>query len=139
MRAQTSSSKRSRKPTALVIDRDADVHRFVHVCLGKEFDVHHAYFPKLAISLLERGRFTLLVASEDMDEYADASDLREKIVEYSRAKGAPVVRMSFGSADRRFTIDESEHAVGKPLSEEAFYESLSRVLNDEVSVPAYAT
>lgn len=24
--------------------RDSDVHRFVHVCLAKEFDVHYAYF-----------------------------------------------------------------------------------------------
>lgn len=138
MNAPTASPKRSRKKTALVIDRDSDVHRFVHVCLGKEFDVHHAYFPKLAASLLEKGRFTLVVSSMDMEERADGPELREAILKCSSAKGTPIIRLLPGPAGREQIADDSDHTVGRPLDEKSFYESLNRVLDTQMVMPAYA-
>lgn len=138
MKAPITSPKRSRKKTALVIDRDSDVHRFVHVCLGKEFDVHHAYFPKLAASLLEKGRFTLVVSSMDMEERADAPELREAILKCSNAKGTPVIRLLPDPTGREHTASDSDHTVGRPLNEKSFYESLNRALDTQIVVPAYA-
>lgn len=126
-----------RKPTALVIDRDADVHRFVHVCLGKQFDVHHAYFPALAISLLKRGRFTVVVASAEMEDGGQSAGLREAIRTFSDTRGAPVIRLLPGTSGFERTEAYSDYVVGKPLSAKSFGESLNQALHEEVAIPAF--
>ncbi len=131
--------KARRKPSALVIDRDADVHRFVHICLGKDFDVHHAYFPKLAVSLLQRGRFTLVVASTDMEGGVEASELGDAIRAFANTQGIPVIRLLPHAADRTLMAEPSEHVVDKPLNAKSFCASLNRALHEEVSVPAYVS
>lgn len=132
-------TKAPRKPTALVIDRDADVHRFIHVFLGKQFDVHHAYFPKLAISLLQRRRFTLVVASTDM-EYGDESpNLRDAIQAVTHSAGASVIHLLTGRSDSDHSGSSStEYVLDKPLSARAFGESLSRALPEDVAIPSFA-
>lgn len=129
--------KTPRKPTALVIDRDADVHRFVHVCLGKQFDVHHAYFPALAISLLKRGRFTVVVASSEMEDGSESSGLREAIRAFADTRGAPVIRLLPGPRGGQRRKERSDHVVDKPLNAKSFSESLNRALREEVAIPAF--
>ena len=140
MKGQVPSSSHRRKKTALVIDRDSDVHRFVHVCLGKEFDVHHAYFPKPALSLLAKGRFTLVVASMDMEGCAGEPELNEALVRCSDAQGTPVIRLQNGSADPLNAAGDSVPTLARPLNEDSFFASLNHALQIEAGAfPAYAT
>ena len=105
-------TRQSWKPRALVIDNDADLHRSIHVMLGKEYDVHHAYFPRLALSLLEKRRFNVVLTSLDMEEGDEMPELQRTIRSISEDKGIPVVGVSgicaastTGGTERRL-VDE---------------------------------
>lgn len=87
-------ASQSWKPRALVIDNDADLHRSIHVMLGKDYDVHHAYFPRLALSLLEKRRFNVVLTSLDMGEGEEMPELQRTICSVSRNKGIPIVGLS---------------------------------------------
>jgi PleD family two-component response regulator len=117
------------KPTVLVIDRDADVHRFVHAQIGKEFDVHHAYFPRLALSLLKKRRFTLVVASLDMQNRDDEVELRELIKRLARSRETSILNVNSRGADGSRKRARTDYSLCKPLNEESFAEGLRRALN----------
>ena len=116
-------------PTALVIDRDADVHRRLHVLLGKRFDVHHAYFPKLALSLLQKKKFRLIVASFDVKDASHSAQLKEVIARFSHEDGTHVVNLH-SEEEWRGEDRPSEMRHEKPTGRESFYEQLRRVLED---------
>lgn len=88
------SQKSSWKPTALVIDKDADTHRSIHVMLGKEYDVHHAYFPRLALSLLEKRSFNVVFTSTNMTGADDMLELQRTIESLSKDKGIPIISLA---------------------------------------------
>jgi DNA-binding NtrC family response regulator len=114
------------KPTALVIDRDADIHRSIHVMLGKEFDVHHAYFPRLAVSLLEKQRFNVVITSLDMTANGENPQLDHAVERISESKGIPVIGLTEeGTSDTTGNV----RCVGKPLDENVLESALRQALN----------
>lgn len=114
------------KPTALVIDNDAETHRSIHVLLGNDFDVHHAYFPRLAISLLERQRFHVVITSLEMADTTEVPQLNQRVKQLSESKGFPVIGLTASDAPGTFG---SLRCVAKPLDETLFQSALSQALS----------
>lgn len=127
-------SKSSWKPTALVIDKDADIHRSIHVMIGKEYDVHHAYFPRLALSLLEKRRFNVVFSSLDMDGADDVSDVSRTIRSISRDKGIPVIALGNGRSN---SADDGE-SIGKSVQGEHLLAALRTALTTSSGVSGEA-
>ncbi len=117
-------SHRSWKPTALVIDKDADTHRSIHVMLGKEYDVHHAYFPRLAISLLEKTRFNVVFTSLDMTSADETHDIHRTIQSISKDKGIPLIAL----ADCRTGSTDADRCSSKSLEGERLLAALRTAL-----------
>lgn len=126
------------KPTALVIDKDADTHRSIHVMLGKDYDVHHAYFPRLALSLLEKRRFNVVFTSLDMGSTAEMPELHRTIAAISKDKGIPVIAL----ADALSPSASMAGCLNKPLEGKQFLAALQAALTpaqntapEEATVP----
>lgn len=117
-------SRASWKPTALVIDKDADTHRSIHVMIGKEYDVHHAYFPRLALSLLEKRRFSVVFTSLDMGGEDELSDLQRTIQSISKDKGIPLIALG----DARSELSNDDGSVGRPVQGERLFAALQTAL-----------
>ena len=109
------------KPTALVIDKDADVHRSIHVLLGKDFDVHHAYFPRLAISLLEKQQFNVVITSLE----GETPELNQTVERISESKGIPVIGLTENAAP---SPSSTLRCVAKPLDASSFQSTVQQVL-----------
>ncbi len=123
-------SKRSAwKPSALVIDTDADIHRSIHVMLGKDYDVHHAYFPRLALSLLEKRRFNVVLTSTDLGNADEMPELHRTIASVSRDKGIPVISLSDGMTGSQ----NKPGYVRKPLEGERILKALRLALAGSAS------
>ena len=121
---QSSQAQKGWKPSALVIDKDADTHRSIHILLGKEFDVHHAYFPKLAISLLEKRQFNVVITSLDMSGSSDAPQLHRTVEEISDSKGIPVIEITASAASE----SGARRCLAKPLDATVFQSALQEAL-----------
>ena len=123
MQIQNAHTSKGWKPTALVIDKDADVHRSIHVLLGKDFDVHHAYFPRLAISLLEKQRFSLVITSVD----AGMPQLNQTVERISESKGIPVIGLTENGT---LSTNGTLRCVAKPVDASSFQSALQQVLGN---------
>lgn len=117
-------SDSSWKPAALVIDKDADTHRSIHVMLGKEYDVHHAYFTRLAVSLLEKGRFSVVFTSLEMGAADEMPDLYSTIESISKEKGIPLIDL----AKTRSLSKEAKGSSMKPLESDHVLAALRSAL-----------
>lgn len=122
---QNGQAQKGWKPSALVIDKDAETHRSIHILLGKEFDVHHAYFPKLAISLLEKRQFNVVITSLDMNNSGDAPQLHDTVERISNSKGIPVIELTACAA---LNNDGTRRSIGKPLDATVFQSALQEAL-----------
>lgn len=121
---QNGQAQNGWKPSALVIDKDADTHRSIHILLGKEFDVHHAYFPKLAISLLEKRQFNVVITSLDMSDSGDAPQLYQTVEKISDSKGIPVIELTASAPPE----SSSRRCIGKPLDATLLESALQEAL-----------
>lgn len=119
-------------PTALVIDKDAETHRSIHVMLGKDYDVHHAYFPRLAVSLLEKRRFNVVFTSMDMGSADDMPELNRTIETISKNKGIPVIAL----ADALSAATAQPGCIQKPLEGARLLNALRSALATAAAPPA---
>lgn len=132
MLSQRQNKSNGSRPAALIIDRDADVHRFIHIILGKEFDVHHAYFEKLAVSLLERQRFSLVFASLEMTQNPKIKALQQKIDGMSGQ--TPIIGLAPDSDRRRRKGATSmSDCIGKPLDERSVRATMENALSSRLA------
>lgn len=115
------------KPTALVIDRDADVHRSIHVMLGKDYDVHHAYFPRLALSLLQKRTFNVVFTSFDMTASDELPELHQTIETIAKSRGIPVI----GLGDEASTSEAFAGWISKASVATCFEAALRMALSKE--------
>lgn len=66
MSAKISAYLKPDKPNVLVVHNDPRTQRWVHYVLARDYEIHHAYFGRAALSLLKRQEFSLVVASMDL-------------------------------------------------------------------------
>lgn len=119
------------KLNVLVVHSDPRTQRWVHYVLRRDYEIHHAYFGRAALSLMKRHDFGLVVASMDLPEPYAGVQMAEAIKAVPRCAYIPIIGLS---ADTDAADESLLKAAGladyfaAPYPASAFYNAVRREL-----------
>ena len=131
MNGKVSTYLRPDKPNVLVVHSDPRTQRWVHYVLGRDYEIHHAYFGRAALSLLQRHDFGLVVTSMDLPEPYAGIQIIEAIEAVPQCAYIPIIGLS-ADADAAYEALLSASSLAghfvAPYPAGAFYEAVHREL-----------
>lgn len=118
-------------PRIVVVGKNADFHRNVHQILGSEYDVHHAYFERVALLLLKKRQFAAAILYMDQHGSYSGRRLLKAIELFPIRIRVPVIGIlpsGLTLGDEQVPGRTTLVQLHEPLAEETLIEAINQLL-----------